>query len=158
MVSGGRSRAVALALLTAGAVAAAGGCSKLQASLDRRDTVTLGDVAARVAALEQRVADLESGQSLQTQGPTGSPNEAQQAQAPRLDANRIAQGTQAVVTAKILNVRAQPDTKSTRVGQLREGAVVQVTAVEGDWAKIQFGRGEGGVAGWVSTQFIQRQE
>lgn len=158
MARGGRSRVVALALLTAGAVAAAGGCSKLQASLDRRDTVTLGDVAARVAALEQRVADLESGNSLQqTQAGVGAPNEAQ-AEGPRLDANRIAQGSQAVVTAKILNVRAQPDAKSAKVGQLREGTVVQVTAVEGDWAKIQFGRGDAGVAGWVSGQFIRRQE
>lgn len=139
------------AVLVGLATVAAAGCSKLQASLDKQETVTLGDVAARVAALEQRVADLEAGGMARTE----AGGESQQAAAP---AQQLAAGDRAVVTTSVLNVRQEPDIQATRVGQLKEGAVVQVLAVQGDWAKVRFGREGNALTGWVARQFIERQE
>lgn len=163
MAKGGRSRKVAAVLLGLGALAASGGCSKLQASLDRQQTVTLGDVAARVSALEQRVADLEASSMAQS-GKAGagvaeaSGAAAGQPQAQRVDAHQFSAGDRAVVSTSFLNVRAQPDLKASKIGTLKEGAVVQVLAVQGDWAKVRYGKGDAGLTGWVARQFIERQE
>lgn len=158
----GRSRRAAAALLTMGALLAAGGCSKLQASLDKRDTVTLGDLAARVSALEQRIQDVEAGTAREANGQVASePFQAGQdaSNTGRSEANKPTNGgTRAVVRAGILNVRAQPSTQAQQVGQLAQGAIVQVLAVEGDWAKVKVTDKNRTVTGWVANQFLEQQE
>lgn len=138
-----------LLILAMGLVVLVGGCSKLQSSLDRRDTVTLGDVADRMAALEQRVADLETEAILRdTQGP------ALPGEIGRLDVRQAGSGDQAIVTAKFLNIRRDPDVQSLHIGTLREGTVVEVIEVAGDWSKVWFSD----VTGWVSNEFLERAQ
>lgn len=165
MSKGGRSRRAAAALLAVGALLVVGGCSRLQASLDKQDTVTLGDLAARMSALEQQVQDLQAGMIQEIDGQVaGDPTEvgqeaSREATSPqRIEANKPNKDMRALVTASFLNVRAQPDTKATKVGALAEGAVVQVLAVEGDWAKVRYTFKDQAVTGWVSSQFLEPQE
>lgn len=163
MTDGGRSRVVLASLLAAGALLVAGGCSKLTASLDKQDMVTLGDLAARVSALEQQVQDLQAGVFQETNGQAvAEPSEAGQDAATnpqKVDASRPNTGTRAVVTASpVLNVRAQPDPKAEKIGALAEGAIVQVVAVEGDWAKVKFTFKDRLIQGWVANQFLDQQE
>lgn len=53
--------------LASGALVLTAGSSRLQATFDRKDTLTLGDLATRVAALEPQVADLQAATAGQAQ-------------------------------------------------------------------------------------------
>ncbi len=166
MRKGGRSVLWVVAALAAGALAV-GGCSKLQTSLDKKDTVTLGDLAARVAALEQQVADLQAASGGQT---ARDQVEASSDGSLSLDATgetqgavpanqKLAKGARAVVTAGgFLNVRQEPSRTAEKVATLREGATVQVIALEGDWAKVRFNDHGRTIQGWVFSQYLERQE
>lgn len=152
----GRSTVVRLAaLLALGAMVAAGGCSKLQSSLDKRETVTLGDMATRVATLEQQVTDL---QAAATQQVGAEPMDPAAGMGPREASQRIAKGARATVRASFLNVREAPRTDAVKVGTLQQGAMVQVTDVEGDWVKIRVKHKDQTVSGWVAQEFLQRED
>lgn len=53
---------------------------------------------------------------------------------------------QRTVTAHILNIRKEPDVSSEDMGDLREGSIVTVEEIRGDWAHI---------SGWVSTKYLK---
>lgn len=129
--------AFALASATLGGLLLVSGCSKLQ-TMEKKETVSLGELAAKVAALEQQVADLQ----------------AQAAAAPSVTTPREAAGLKALVRATVLNVRQSPDRSSTKIGSLREGQEVEVLRREGDWSQIRFGN----QTGWVVSQFLEMKE
>lgn len=183
MTSGGRFRGMVLVLVTAGLVAAAAGCSRPEASTDQQGKAGLGDLANRVAALEQRVSDLERGNApKETQAAPGSGQESAgpqpgaagsagtpgatgaqpgtagtEPQAGRAEAGQVAKPAQATVTAEVLNVRERPDGAAARIGTLRKGTVVEVLDVRGDWAKVHYGHEDVGLTGWVTQRFLKRQ-
>jgi lysozyme len=51
------------------------------------------------------------------------------------------------VLATVLNIRALPDVNSADLGNLLKGCTVPVTAIEGDWKKIE---------GWIHGDYTQR--
>jgi hypothetical protein len=57
------------------------------------------------------------------------------------------------VTAETLNVRASPALTGAKVGQLRQGAVVEIVDQRGGWLQIKFAGAPGG-RGWVSANFV----
>lgn len=57
----------------------------------------------------------------------------------------------AIVQVKTLNVRASASTASSLLGQLPQGATVQVISTEGSWAEISYN----GSSAWVHTDYIQ---
>lgn len=137
----------------AGSLVAVSGCSKLKTSLDKRDTVSLADLQAKVANLEQQVADLQTSmaQLTEAQPDTRATQGASQGGA-------VAQGTRAVVTASYLNVRSEPNSSAEKVAVLKEGSVVQVMAEEGNWAKVTLQANGQKINGWVSKDFIRKEE
>lgn len=173
MQKGGRSKQVALAALAAGALIVGGGCSKLRSSLNKSETVTLSDLQAQVATLQQQVADLQAavGQTTPVE-PVDAPLQAGRSRTGDLTdqnrqtstasvsgaGNRLAKGARAMVTANILNVRESARAESTKVGALKKGTMVNVIAVEGDWAKITFNDPRTPVSGWVKAEFLQQEE
>ncbi|GAB7386504.1 hypothetical protein BSNK01_03390 [Bacillaceae bacterium] len=62
----------------------------------------------------------------------------------------IAQRT-AVVSVPVLNVRAEPDTLSGRIGRLRKGDSIVVTAFRNGWYRMR----HNGLEGWVAGRFIE---
>jgi fermentation-respiration switch protein FrsA (DUF1100 family) len=64
--------------------------------------------------------------------------------------------TEAVVQADRLNVRAGPGTAYRRIGQLDEGAAVEIAGrdEEGTWWQIVYPTGDEGL-GWVSADYIE---
>lgn len=58
------------------------------------------------------------------------------------------------ITADVLNIRSGPGTSFERIGQLREGAQVAVTAVKDGWGTIAYGGG----TGWISLEFAELLE
>lgn len=59
----------------------------------------------------------------------------------------------AEVTASTLNIRSGAGTNHNVVGQVVKGSLVEIDAIEGDWAKIE----TLGIAGWVHGDYIQRE-
>lgn len=57
----------------------------------------------------------------------------------------------AIVQVKNLNVRSSPTTSSSLLGQLQQGATVQVLQIEGSWAEITYN----GARAWIHTDYIQ---
>lgn len=53
---------------------------------------------------------------------------------------------QRTVTAKILNIRQEPDVGSADLGDLKEGSIVTVDEIRGEWAHI---------SGWVNTKYLK---
>ena len=53
---------------------------------------------------------------------------------------------QRTVTAKILNIRQEPDIGSADLGDLKEGSIVTVDEIRGEWAHI---------SGWVNTKYLK---
>lgn len=53
---------------------------------------------------------------------------------------------QRTVTAKILNIRQEPDVGSADLGDLKEGSIVTVDEIRGEWAHI---------SGWVNTRYLK---
>lgn len=53
---------------------------------------------------------------------------------------------QRTVTAKILNIRQDPDVGSADLGDLKEGSIVTVDEIRGEWAHI---------SGWVNTRYLK---
>ncbi len=174
MRNGGRSKKVALAALAAGALVVGGGCGKLTSSLDKKDTVTLADLQAQVATLQAQVDDLRAqvGQDSAAEpvdGPSavikggragdltdsgrGSTRTADQS-----GASRLAKGARAMVTADILNIRDSARVEANKVGSLQRGTMVEVLAVDGDWAKIRFSGNRTTVTGWVNTSYLRQEE
>ncbi len=51
-----------------------------------------------------------------------------------------------------LNVRAQPSGKSADLGDLKNGDTVEILTVQGNWARILWGEGNG----WISLSFTDR--
>lgn len=172
MRKGGRSKNLVLAALAAGALLGGGGCSKLQSSLNKNETLTLGDLQAQVETLRQQVAELQvaAGQSRVVEPVdvpaaverTGDLTDQNRRSSPgRADlsaSNRFAKGARATVTASILNVRETAGADAGKVGTLKKGALVEVIAVDGEWAKIHFSDSRNDVTGWVSTNYLQREE
>lgn len=58
----------------------------------------------------------------------------------------------ATVSASILNVRSGPGVTARKIGALRNGQIVTVKAVSGDWGRIEFGPG---VVGWISLKYVR---
>jgi len=129
--------AFALAGMALGGLLLASGCSKLQ-TMEKKETVSLGELAAKVAALEQQVADLQ----------------AQAAASQSISGPQQAAVLRALVRATTLNVRQGPDRSSPKIGSLREGQEVEVLRREGDWSQIRFGE----QTGWVASQFLEMRE
>ncbi len=161
MAAGGRTgRAIVLGL-AGGALVLTAGCSRLQSTFERKDSVTLGDLATRVAALEQQVADLQAATAGQTpvegqvdQQAGAALGGQSEAAAVRPQDAMLAEGSRAVVTASFLNVRRSPDQESERVGVLKEGAAVTVVSREGDWVRIRAKNGDQTIAGWVMGRYL----
>lgn len=160
MAAGGRrGRAIVLGL-AGGALVLTAGCSRLQSTFERKDSVTLGDLATRVAALEQQVADLQAaagqapveGQVGQQAGAAAAGQS--EAAAARPQDALLAEGSRAVVTASFLNVRRSPDQESERVGVLKEGAAVTVVSREGEWVRIRSKSGDQTINGWVMSRYL----
>ena len=57
----------------------------------------------------------------------------------------------AVVTATALNVRAEPDNSSSRIGGVTGGTEVVIEETQGEWAKIAYGTGYG----WVQRKYLE---
>ena len=53
---------------------------------------------------------------------------------------------QRTVTAKILNIRQEPDVGSADLGDLKEGSIVTVDEIRGEWAHI---------SGWINTRYLK---
>ena len=53
---------------------------------------------------------------------------------------------QRTVTARILNIRQEPDVGSADLGDLKEGSIVTVDEIRGEWAHI---------SGWVNTRYLK---
>lgn len=154
MRGGGRLATVIVAILVGGMLVLAGGCAKLKSSMDKRETVTVGGLAAKVDALEQAVADLQFSVA-QVSSPRDVSDLTRSVSAGTK--GRFAVGSSAVVTAKFLNVRQDPRTDALRVGVLKNDAVVQILDVQGDWARIATASGEK-VSGWVAHEFLKPAE
>lgn len=58
----------------------------------------------------------------------------------------VPRSDQWTVTAGILNIRKEPSASSEDLGDLREGSIVTVDEIEGNWAHI---------SGWVSTKYLK---
>lgn len=148
-------RVLAVAAVT-GSLVVASGCSKLKTSLEKQDTVTVADLQAKVQTLEQQVADLHTSMAQLTEaqpvdsGAAGTGLSA--------GTNPGFQAARAVVTASYLNVRNEPNAESQKVAVLREGSVVQVMAEEGNWAKVSVTHEGNKIKGWVSKEFIRKQD
>ena len=56
------------------------------------------------------------------------------------------------VTAKVLNVRSQPNGKSPVVGRLYKDDFCVITTVEGGWGKLKSGKG------WINLEFVSQVE
>ena len=88
-------------------------------------------------------------------GPTATPTSAPTG-IPSPLATPTSAAPQAVVREGPLNVRTGPDTAYPRIGQLGEGAEVEVTGrnEEATWWQIAFAAGEEG-RGWIATEYVQ---
>ena len=53
---------------------------------------------------------------------------------------------QRTVTATILNIRKEPDVNSEDIGDIKEGSIVTVDEVQGEWAHI---------SGWLNTKYLK---
>ncbi|MFD0050178.1 N-acetylmuramoyl-L-alanine amidase [Actinomycetes bacterium NPDC127524] len=60
--------------------------------------------------------------------------------------------TQAKVTASSLNVREKPITSSKSLGMLAKGKVVTISATQGSWSKIPYGKSYG----WVLSKYVSK--
>ena len=58
----------------------------------------------------------------------------------------VARPDQRTVTASILNIRKEPDVKSDDLGDLKEGSIVTVDEVRGEWAHI---------SGWLNVKYLK---
>lgn len=58
----------------------------------------------------------------------------------------VARPDQRTVTAHILNIRKEPDASSEDLGDLKEGSIVTVDEIRGEWAHI---------SGWVNTNYLK---
>lgn len=65
---------------------------------------------------------------------------------PAPDPEPVARPDQRTVTARVLNIRQEPDVGSADLGDLKEGSIVTIDEVRGDWAHI---------SGWVSTKYLK---
>lgn len=68
-----------------------------------------------------------------------------------MDTVKVASKTSGIVTASVLNVRAQANASSAIVGKLKKGATVKIGLIDNGWASIYFGAH----GGWVSMDFIK---
>jgi len=57
----------------------------------------------------------------------------------------------AVVIASALNVRAEPDNNSARIGGVTGGTEVVIEETQGEWSKITYGSGYG----WVQSKYLE---
>lgn len=53
---------------------------------------------------------------------------------------------QRTVTATILNIRKEPDVKSADLGDIKEGSIVTIDEVQGEWAHF---------SGWLNTKYLK---
>ncbi|MBX6377811.1 MAG: SH3 domain-containing protein [Clostridia bacterium] len=174
-----------VAVGTAAALALGAGCSRLQA--DVGGDLTLADrvtaLEQQVAELQLATGagaagSSGSGATMGTNGaakgagspetsgygsaPGGAAGTAGGAAAPTaaggMTAPTAAGGTtRAVVSADILNVRAEPRPDAVRTNVLKRGALVEVVAVKGDWARIHFQNDRYDFTGWVKNEYLRPQ-
>ena len=75
---------------------------------------------------------------LEVPDPAAGPSDPAPAQEPRPD--------QRTVTAHILNIRKEPDVGSADLGDLKEGSIVTLDEIRGEWAHI---------SGWVNMKYLK---
>ena len=53
------------------------------------------------------------------------------------------------VTCNCLNIRKEPDAKSTKVGEIKDHGVYTIVEQKGNWGKLKSG------AGWISLKYTK---
>lgn len=59
------------------------------------------------------------------------------------------------VTASNLNLRNKPSLEALVIGEVEEGAILEVLSKQGDWLKV---KGHPHVSGWIHNQFLEPYE